>query len=336
MAASDVLLEAKGLTIEYPIAKGVIHAVNEVDLTISKGEIVGIVGESGSGKSSIALAMLNLVRYPGRITGGEVLLEGKDLRRMGEKSLRRVRGKEISLVVQNPKASLNPMLKIGPQIVNVIRAHEEVDTAAARSRAEEMLRVVGINDPQRRLEAFPHQLSGGMAQRVLIAMALACRPKILVADEPTSGLDVTIQAQILDDFARAVETTGSSALVVTQDLGIVANYCDRVLVMYGGQVVESAPVEELFKRPRHPCTIGLLSVHRSSQESRLRPGRLTLVDIPQGCLVEPRCPRSDRARCKEESQDLQEIDAGHFVRCHRWDMSAKAESAETSESASFA
>lgn len=326
MAAGELLLDVQDLHIEYPTSKGPAHAVNGVDLSIGPGEIVGLVGESGSGKSSVALALLNLVRHPGRITAGTILLGGEDIQGMKERRLREVRGKDISLVVQNPKASLNPMLRIGPQMMNVIRAHEDLDAAGARDRAVEMLSIVGINDPQRRLEAYPHQLSGGMAQRVLIAMALVCRPKILIADEPTSGLDVTIQAQILDDLARGVETTGSSALIVTQDLGIVANYCDRVLVMYAGQIVEAAPVDELFERPLHPCTLGLFSVQRSRRGERLRAGRVSLVSLPQGCYVEPRCPRSDGAACAKDRQILEEVRPGHFVRCHRWAVTTDVES----------
>lgn len=333
MASGELLLEVNNLHVEYPTSNGPARAVNGVEFGIRKGEIVGLVGESGSGKSSVALALLNVVRHPGSITAGTILLAGEDLRKIGEKRLRQVRGKDISLVVQNPKASLNPMLRIGPQMVNVIRAHEDIDSAGARTQAAEMLRVVGINDPERRLEAYPHELSGGMAQRVLIAMALVCRPKILIADEPTSGLDVTIQAQILDDLARGVETTGSSALIVTQDLGIIANYCDRVLVMYAGQIVEAASVNELFDRPLHPCTLGLFSVHRSRQGERLLPGRVSLVKLPQGCYLEPRCPRSDGDGCARNRQVLEEVIPGHFVRCQRWELSTGVGSSGSLEKA---
>lgn len=240
------LLCVHDLRVEYPTSDGRLVAVDGVSFSIDSHELVGLVGPSGSGKSTAALALMNLVKPPGAITGGSVVFRDLDLLQQDERRLRAVRGSEISLIVQSPRRALNPMLPVGRQITNVIRAHTEVSAAAAHARAVGMLQLVGINDPERRIRAYPHELSGGMAQRVLIAMALSCTPALLIADDPTSGLDVTIQAQILDDLLRSVQTTGSSALIVTQDLGIIANYCDRVLVMEGGRLVDAVSVTEYF------------------------------------------------------------------------------------------
>jgi ABC-type dipeptide/oligopeptide/nickel transport system ATPase component len=255
----DAVLCAHDLAVEYRSPLGPRRVVDGVDLRVGAGEIVGLVGESGAGKSTAALALMRLARTGGRLAQGEVWFKGRDLAAAGEEELRRVRGGSISLVVQNPRGALNPMLTVGRQVANVVRAHEGASKAQARARALEMLALVGINDPARRLQAYPSELSGGMAQRALIAMALACSPEILIADEPTSGLDVTIQAQILDDLHRGAQTTGSSVLIVTQDLGVVANYCDRLYVMERGAVVEAAEVRAFFARPRHPASKRLLA-----------------------------------------------------------------------------
>jgi len=323
MAAEDVL-RAENLWVEYPAAgKRKIHAVNGVDLSVKQGEIVGLVGESGCGKSTLALALMGLARSPGKITQGQVWYDKRDLLKFSDSQLRQIRGKDIGIIVQNAKSAMNPMLRIGDQIVNVIRSHEELDVESARRRAIEMLEVVGINDATRRLGAYPHELSGGMAQRVLIAMALVCRPKIVIADEPTSGLDVTIQAQVLDDLARGVEQTGSAVLLVTQDLGLVANYCDRVLVMYGGQIVEGAKVEDFFDHALHPSTQGLLWSVGSGVGQKLGRGRANLDVLPSGCYLEPRCARSDGTACRTDAQDLIEVTGSHTVRCHRWQLAEK-------------
>ncbi len=256
------LLEARGLAVEYPTASGAVHALRGVDLDVHEGEVVGVVGGSGSGKSSLALAILGLARSPGKVTAGSCIVEGQDLIALPEAQARTIRGRAVGLVVQNPRRALNPMLAIGPQIVDVYRAHHEVDREAARERALEMLRVVGINDPERRFHAHPHELSGGMAQRTVIAMALVCAPPVLIADEPTSGLDVTIQAQILDDIQRSARTTGSAVVLITQDLGVIANYCTRVVVMEQGEVVEEATTLDFFRRASHPASQRLLSLQR--------------------------------------------------------------------------
>jgi oligopeptide/dipeptide ABC transporter ATP-binding protein len=315
---SQALLQVTGLEVDYPTASGVVHAVNGVDLEVSRGEIVGLVGESGCGKSSTALAILNLVRSPGRVSGS-VRFAGRELLQLGDEELRELRGRKLSMIVQNPRGALNPMLRIGVQIVNVVQAHTPMKREAARTHAIDMLRLLGINDPVRRFDAYPHELSGGMAQRALIAMALACAPEILIADEPTSGLDVTVQAQILDDLARGVRETGASVLVVSQNLGLVANYCDRVLVMYAGQIVESASAIEFFEHPGHPSSRALLSLYLEDAAVRLHDAVTDLHRLPSGCLAHPRCPWNDGAACEHDRQALRPVRPGHSVRCHRWE-----------------
>ena len=262
----SALLEARGLSVEYrPPVGAAVPALREVSMDIATGEFVGVVGGSGSGKSSLALALLGLARPPGRVTGGSSVIAGCDLVAAPEAEARRVRGREIGLVVQNPRLALNPMMAAGPQIVDVYRAHHDVKASVAKERALELLRVVGINDPARRFFAYPHELSGGMAQRMVIAMALVCAPPVLIADEPTSGLDVTIQAQILDDLQRGAAETGSAVVLITQDLGVVANYSTRVMVMDGGQVVEEASTLDFFRRPAHAASRRLLSLQREPE-----------------------------------------------------------------------
>lgn len=311
------ILTARDVSVDYVTRRSRTHAVRALDLDIFEGEVVGLVGESGTGKSSAALALMNLVRTPGVITGGSVQFGGHDLMRLDDRALQTVRGREMSLIMQNPRSALNPMLRIGLQIADVIRAHSDMDAKQARTRALEMLNLVGINDAERRLDAYPHELSGGMAQRVLIATALSCTPKLLIADEPTSGLDVTIQAQILDDLAHGVSETGSAALIVTQDLGVVANYCDRVVVMYAGQVVEQAEVAEFFDRQAHPASRALMAASLKADGDRLL-SHPEVGDDVSGCLLHPRCPWSDGKTCETERQVLLQVEKTHLTRCHRW------------------
>jgi oligopeptide/dipeptide ABC transporter ATP-binding protein len=262
---SPVILAARDLCVAYGHAPPV---VDGLDITIRQGEVVGLLGESGCGKSTAAYALLGLARPPGKITRGRIDFEGRDLLRLSGEALRAVRGRDIGLIVQNPRAALNPMLRVGRQIGTVFRAHHKADEAAARARAIAMLRLVGINDPERRIESYAHELSGGMAQRVLIAMALSSAPKLLVADEPTSGLDVTIQAQLLDQMWQATRSAGSAVLLVTQETGIVANYCDRVLVMHGGRIVEDLPTRTFFASARHPVSRAILAVTEAEERHR--------------------------------------------------------------------
>jgi ABC-type glutathione transport system ATPase component len=248
----EVLLSARGVSVEYPLRGGLVRAVEEFDLDVAEGEIVGIIGETGSGKSTAALALLGIVRRPGRIAAGSVTYRGTDVLGATEDELRRIRGAEIGLVVQNPRAALNPLCRIGDQIADAVRAHRDLSRKAARAEAVAALEEVGISDAAHRWRAYPHELSGGMAQRVLIAIATVNRPRVVIADEPTTALDVTVQAQILTVLRERVLATGASAVLVSHDLGVIAQYCDRALVMYRGKVVESATVAELFARPRDP------------------------------------------------------------------------------------
>jgi ABC-type dipeptide/oligopeptide/nickel transport system ATPase component len=258
-APEPPILEASHLNVVYALSESEVPAVREFALSIGEREFVGLVGESGSGKSTAALALMGLVRAPGRIVSGEVRFRGGALLSKSDDELRSIRGGEIGLIVQNSRGALNPLLRVGSQIANVYRAHHRVGKAQALERAVDSLAAVGIPDPRRRAEAYPHQLSGGMAQRVLIAMATINEPKLLIADEPTTGLDVTVQAQFLDALQLRVRQSRSAVLFVTHDLGIVAHYCDRVAVMYRGEVIEEGTVDDLFARPRHPYSRQLIA-----------------------------------------------------------------------------
>jgi len=314
------LLEVRDLAVTFTGPDGVARAVDGVDLVVEEGETVGLVGESGCGKSVTALALLRLVEPPGRIAhGSSVRLEGRDLLALGAKEIRAVRGNHVALVFQEPLSALNPVLRIGTQIAEAIRAHEAVSRGTAKWRAVEMLQAVGIPEPQRRAVAYPHQLSGGMRQRVLLAMALACRPKLLLADEPTTALDVTIQAEILELLDRLQQKLGMAVLLITHNLGIVAERTRRVYVMYAGQMVEEAPTAQLFARPAHPYTEGLMAAVPNLEERRERlraiPGQVPPANAwPAGCRFHPRCPYAWE-KCREEMPPLLELEPGHRARC---------------------
>lgn len=288
--AGDVILSAKDLSVVFPRDGGAeINAVKSLSLDIRSGEFVGLMGQPGCGKSTAAAALMGLVKPPGRITSGTVSFAGRDLLTLDEPELRNVRGKDIGLIVQNPRTSLHPMLKIGMQISNVYRAHNRTGAREAWEHAVEMLSMVGINDPERRAHAYPHELSTGMTQRVLIAMALSSRPRLLIADEPTSGLDVTIQAQFLDQMWEATQAAGSAVLLVTQNLGIVANYCDRIAIMADGSVVEDAPVREFFENPRNDYSRKVLALQRAAQGEGSGSRIARSADLPPAApLVEAR------------------------------------------------
>lgn len=318
VSTGEPIIDVRGLTVAYETDEGEALAVNDVDLVIQPGEVVGLVGVSGAGKSSLALALMNLVAAPGRITSGEIRVLGQDMRSMTDEEQRRIRGAQISLIVQNPRSALNPMVTVGRQIENVLRAHKNVRRAERRQRAIDMLRSVGINDPERRVDAYPHELSGGMAQRTLIAMSLVCEPLLLVADEPTSGLDVTIQAQILDDLYRGVRATKSSAVIVTQDFGVVANYCDRVIVMYAGRIVESVRTVDFFSQPGHPSAEALLSSQAGVGQIRLVGPAFDYHAQPDGCPAAPRCPWVRSPDCTGSLPDLIEVAPDHQMRCARY------------------
>jgi oligopeptide/dipeptide ABC transporter ATP-binding protein len=314
------VLSVRGLTTSFDGARGYVRAIEDVSFDVPRGGSLGIVGESGCGKSVTSLSVLRLLPEGARIEKGQVLFHDRDLTKVSDRELRGVRGAKIAMIFQEPMTSLNPVYTVGSQIVEAIRLHRDVSRRDARTRAVELLKTVGIPDPAARVDAYPHQLSGGMRQRVMIAMALSCEPEVLIADEPTTALDVTIQAQILDLLRRLSRERGMSVILITHDLGVVAEFVDRVVVMYAGRVVESSAVADLFAKPLHPYTRGLL---RSIPTMGDRPRRLPTIDgvvpslsaLPPGCRFAGRCSmRIDR--CDTEEPELREITAGHASRCH--------------------
>jgi len=317
------LLEVKGLRTSFYTRDGAVRAVDGIDFTVDRGEIMGLVGESGCGKSVTSLSILRLVAKPGRIEGGEVLFDGRDLLKLSDDEMRKIRGDRISMIFQQPTSSLNPVWDVGRQIEEVLRIHRGMKGKVARSRAAELLKMVGIPDPERRLKNFPHEMSGGMAQRVMIAMALACEPELLIADEPTTALDVTIQAQILDLMRNLRDETGTAIVLITHDLGVVAEMCDRVAVMYAGEIVEHTDVVSLYRDPHHPYTRGLIGsipvVGAIVDELAVIPGNVpNLVDLPKGCRFAPRCVarvEEDVAIATEVHPELLPVREGHEVRC---------------------
>jgi peptide/nickel transport system ATP-binding protein len=320
---AERLLDIRGLRTHFAAEDGMVRAVDGVDLALDAGETLGVVGESGCGKTVTALSVLKLIPMPpGRIVGGEILWRGRDLVPLQADDMRAIRSKEIAIVFQEPMTSLNPVYTVGEQIAEVIRLHEGLGRRAALARTVEMLRLVHIPNPERRVHDYPHQFSGGMRQRVMIAMALSCNPKLLIADEPTTALDVTIQAQILELLAEMKSRFGMSVMLITHAMGVVAETAQRVVVMYAGKVVEEAPVGELFAAPRHPYTQGLIrSIPRldlaAKRKTRLEaiPGVVpSLVDPPPGCRFAPRC-RFASAACTEAVPPLREVAPGHKVAC---------------------
>ena len=335
------LLDIRNLVTAFHTPAGRVPAVDGVSLALERGTTLGLVGESGCGKSVTAMSVLGLVAAPGVVESGAILLDGPagpvDLVRLAEPQLRSIRGGRIGMIFQEPMTSLNPVFTIGDQVAEVVMLHRHVSRGEARARALEMLRLVRIADPEQRLDEYPHQLSGGMRQRVMIAMALACEPDLVIADEPTTALDVTIQAQILDLLADLRRRLGTAILLITHDLGVVAETCDEVAVMYAGRIVERAPAARLFARPLHPYTIGLLAARPQPGAAgpRLRtiPGSVPSPrEFPAGCRFHPRCayarrdvrppggdtlpPSAATADCAVAMPELREIEAGHFVRCH--------------------
>jgi oligopeptide/dipeptide ABC transporter ATP-binding protein len=314
------LLSVEDLRVQFWTARGTIHAVNGVSFEISPGETLGIVGESGCGKSVTCLAVLGLLPRAGRIPSGRAVFGGRDLLRLSARTLRRVRGREIAMIFQDPMTSLNPVLTVGRQIREPLQTHFKMDRRAAERRAAELLDRVGIPSPDVRLKDYPHQFSGGMRQRAMIAMALACEPKLLIADEPTTALDVTIQAQILDLLRELVREHGTALVLITHDLGVVAGMCERVNVMYSGMFIETGSAAQLFERPRHPYTLGLLqSVPRldAPRRAKLQPieGQpRDMLNAPAACPFQPRC-RYEVDLSREEVPPLVEVATGHSVAC---------------------
>lgn len=319
------VLEVKGLQTVFFTNSGLFRAVDDVSFHVRRGETLAIVGESGCGKSVSALSIMRLVpNPPGRIVGGEILLEGTDLLILDDAEMRQIRGNRISMIFQEPMTSLNPVIRIGDQISEAVQLHRDMSAKAAREQAVEMLRLVRIPEPARRAQEYPHQLSGGMRQRAMIAMALACRPALLIADEPTTALDVTIQAQILALILDLQKQLGMGLILITHDLGVVAQTAQRVIVMYAGKKVEEADVETLFANPRHPYTRGLMASipavpTQSKASARLNeiPGTVpALTHLPPGCAFAPRCSLAVE-RCRQEYPPLQDFGGGHLAACWR-------------------
>jgi oligopeptide/dipeptide ABC transporter ATP-binding protein len=314
------LLAVEGLHVRFETRRGTVHAVNGITFDIARGETLGIVGESGCGKSVTSLAILGLLARNGRVESGSATFEGKDLIRQSDRALRGIRGREIAMIFQDPMTSLNPVLTIGRQIREALETHFGMDGKEARARAAEALDRVGIPSAKARLKDYPHQFSGGMRQRAMIAMALACKPKLLIADEPTTALDVTIQAQILDLLRALVAEENSALILITHDLGVVAGMCERVNVMYGGMFMETGSADQLFASPRHPYTLGLLqSVPRldAARRARLEPiegAPPNMLRAPSACPFQPRC-RFEVELSRQEVPPLVETERGHMVAC---------------------
>ncbi len=327
-ATTDLLLDVKNLRTSFFTEGGEVRAVDDVSFSVFKGKTLGIVGESGCGKSVTSLSIMRLIPSPpGRIIGGEILYQGRNLLQLSEDDMRKIRGNEISMVFQEPMTSLNPVYTVGNQIIEAVMLHQKLGARDARAKAIEMLQLVGIPAPEKRVDDYPHQLSGGMRQRVMIAMALSCNPQVLIADEPTTALDVTIQAQILDLLRDLQQKVGLGLILITHDLGVVAEMADDVAVMYAGRVVEHAPVVELFKNPKMPYTRALLnSIPTLSKDptGKMKKSRLeaipgivpNLLELPQGCRFQERCSFVTES-CKGSEPELRSIGSNHQIRCVR-------------------
>jgi len=322
-SSTKPLLRIRDLVVEFKTEKGVIRALDGVSFNVMPGEALGIVGESGCGKSVTALSILKLIpNPPGRIAGGTIELDGVEVVSEPEDRMRKVRGELASMIFQEPMTALNPVYSIGSQMVEIIRVHQKVSKAEARQQAIDMLKTVNIESPEKRIDQYPHELSGGMRQRVMIAMALSCSPKLLIADEPTTALDVTVQAQVMDEIKRLQQEMHMGLILITHDLGVIAETCSRVVVMYCGKIIEIADTKELYKNPRHPYTLGLLeSIPRvRSEKLKTLPTIKGMVpdlsDLPTGCRYADRCPKVE-ARCREEEPHLEDMEGGGQVACFR-------------------
>ncbi|MFA9377197.1 MAG: ABC transporter ATP-binding protein [Lachnotalea sp.] len=325
MSQIKPILEIKNLSVEFQTVEGTVHAINSLCYTLHEGETLGIVGESGSGKSVSSLGIMKLIpNPPGKIVNGEILYNEMDLVKNSEKQMEKIRGNEISMIFQEPMTSLNPIITCGKQIAESLVLHRGLNKKEAMQAAIQMMQEVGIASPQKRANEYPHQMSGGMRQRIMIAMALACNPKILICDEPTTALDVTIQAQILDLIRKLNNGTGTAIIMITHDLGVVSELCERVIVMYTGRIVEDAPTEEIFENPLHPYTIGLISaIPRITKE---RNPLMTIegvvpnpTEIIKGCSFSPRCKYAT-AQCKTQEPPLVQVDENRKVRCWNFDV----------------
>ena len=323
---SDILLDVKNLNIVYSTSDGVVYALNDANLQIKRGETLGLVGETGAGKTTLARGIMRLIPHPpGEIRSGEIMYEDQDILKLTEKEMRQMRGRQISMIFQDPMTSLNPVMTVGDQIVETIKTHEKISAVEATKKACEMLELVGIKAD--RAGDYPHQFSGGMKQRVVIAIALACNPKILIADEPTTALDVTIQAQVLEMMQNLKRKFNTATILITHDLGVVAQTCEKAAVIYAGEIVEYGTVHEVFKDMRHPYTIGLMNsipkIH--VDERRLHPIEGLMPDpmsLPEGCKFCDRC-RFAIEKCKKENPEMMKLGGEHSVRCFRADENLK-------------
>ena len=317
---SELLLDIKNERLSFFTPAGEVKALNNVSFSMKQGEVLGIVGESGSGKSVTAYSLMGLTAYPGKLIGGELRFNGHEVEKMTEKDFRKMRGEEISIIFQDPMTSLNPVYTIGNQIVEMVRLHTNKNKKEAYARAKELLELVGINEPERRLKQYPHELSGGMRQRVMIAIALACEPKLLIADEPTTALDVTIQAQILELMMELRKKLGMSIIMITHDLGVVASMCEKIAVMYAGKIVEYGTTDEIFYNPKHEYTKGLInSIPKLNQKEkeRLVPIEGSPVDLlnpPAGCPFAPRC-KSCMKICLRQMPPRTDLSDTHYTQC---------------------
>ncbi len=312
-------LQVEHLCTSFFTQNGEVKAVNDVSITVPKRSIIGIVGESGCGKSMTARSIIRLLKYPGKIVSGSVRLAGKELTTLSERDMADVRGEEISMIFQEPMTSLNPVVKVGKQVREVVMLHRKVRAKEAKAEVLRIFEKVGISEPERRYECYPHELSGGLRQRVMIAMAMICRPKLIIADEPTTALDVTVEAQILQLMKGLRDEIGTSIILISHNLGVIAQVCDYVYVMYAGRVVEQAETFELFDHPSHPYTRGLMNAVASLEGESMQLDTISgvvpnLLHLPEGCSFSPRCDRCCDA-CRQSMPELAEIAAGHFVRC---------------------
>nr|WP_067291992.1 ABC transporter ATP-binding protein [Marinobacterium profundum] len=319
---SGALLEVKGLRIEFPTRRGTLRAIDGISLSLEAGEILGVVGESGAGKSLTGTAITGLLERPGRIAGGEIHFNGQRIDNLPSEAMRKLRGKQIGSIFQDPLTSLNPLFSVGRQLIETIRTHTDLTPRQARARAIEMLTQVGIPAPEQRIDQYPHQFSGGMRQRVVIALALCVNPKLVIADEPTTALDVSVQAQIIDLLKTLCREHGSAVMLVTHDMGVIAETCDRVAVMYAGRLVEVGPVQEVVKHARHPYTRGLMgSIPKLGEEVehlvQIDGAMPRLSHIPKGCAFNPRCPYAT-ARCREDKPEFAQAGRGE-VACWLWE-----------------
>lgn len=317
---AEYLVDIKNERLSFFTPAGEVKALNDVSIQLKEGEVLGIVGESGSGKSVTAYSLMGLTAHPGKLLGGELRFNGHEIENMTEKEMRKIRGNEISIIFQDPMTSLNPVYTIGNQITEVIRLHTDKDSTQAKARARELLELVGINEPDKRLKQYPHELSGGMRQRVMIAIALACEPKLLIADEPTTALDVTIQAQILELMMELKDKLGMAIIMITHDLGVVASMCERIAVMYAGRIVEYGTADDIFYHPKHQYTKGLIrSIPRldTKEHERLVPIEGTPVDLlnpPEGCPFAPRCDAAMKI-CLREMPPVTNFGDVHYTKC---------------------